>query len=153
MRRLILGAVIVLEFFHAAVFLPNYYFEAPLMYEDYNQVGMKSVVDVVRKHESQVETVYFTYAANQPFIYLLFYLPYPPAQFIGDDKEWDMRGFGWMHSFGKYRFVNDRQMTVLSGNNLYVSVLRDLDKELVEVVHSATRCGKYYVYKDTSAES
>jgi 4-amino-4-deoxy-L-arabinose transferase-like glycosyltransferase len=140
--------LLVLELWHASIFLPQYFFKTPQSAENDYKEGMQEMVAVVKESADGADLVLVTTQANQPFIYMLFYLAYPPEQFIYTKKNWDMGKFGHLYSFGKFAFVPDTLMKIIKGPYLYVSRLALPEKQLIDTIRARRGAPLFYIYRD-----
>lgn len=70
------------------------------------QCGNKEMAEYVKKNYSSTEKFYITQKNGQPYIFLLFYLNYPPEKYqqIAKLSAPDRFGFGQVESFDKFIF-------------------------------------------------
>lgn len=97
----------------------------------YNYVP-KEVVDYVQKNQENYDGVVFTNQMNEPYIFFLFFLKYPPAivqvpGFI--ERIHAMNGLvEEVASFGNYKFCNLDKCYSSQQNNLYVARNKELSQ-------------------------
>ena len=75
------------------------------------------MVQYVGTVAGQYDKVQVTGKYGRPYIYFLFYLPYPPEKYWQTrsvDRDW--YGFWYVHAFDKFDFTNNK----LKGRVLYV---------------------------------
>lgn len=70
------------------------------------QCGNKEMADYVKTNYDRFKTFYITQRNGQPYIMVLFYLQYPPAQYQHEAKlsPPDEYGFGQVTEFDKFKF-------------------------------------------------
>ncbi|MFA6081076.1 MAG: glycosyltransferase family 39 protein [Patescibacteria group bacterium] len=70
------------------------------------QCGNKEMAEFIKKNYSSTDTFYITQKNGQPYIFLLFYLKYPPEKYqqIAKLSTPDRFGFGQVESFDKFIF-------------------------------------------------
>ena len=99
------------------VYLHNYHIHYPKKYAQDFQYGYKQMVQYVGTVAGQYDKVQVTGKYGRPYIYFLFYLPYPPEKYWQTrsvDRDW--YGFWYVHAFDKFDFTNNK----LKGRVLYV---------------------------------
>lgn len=70
------------------------------------QCGNKEMAELIKKNYSSIDTFYITQKNGQPYIFLLFYLKYPPEKYqkIAELSSPDRFGFGQVEGFDKFIF-------------------------------------------------
>ncbi|MEN9327217.1 MAG: hypothetical protein RI947_25 [Candidatus Parcubacteria bacterium] len=70
------------------------------------QCGYKELTDYVKTNYSKTDTFYITRKNGEPYIFLLFFLNYPPARYQNEATLTapDEYGFGQIEKFDKYQF-------------------------------------------------
>jgi hypothetical protein len=70
------------------------------------QCGNKEMVDYVQKNYNKYDRFYITKLNGQPYIYMLFYMSYPPEKYqkVAKLSPPDKYGFGQVESFDKFIF-------------------------------------------------
>ncbi len=96
-------------------YLYSYYFIFPKKYADQWLDGYKQAVEYIKENENKYDRIYITNYYSRPYIYLLFYLQYPPEKYnsiVNRERDW----FGnWtVKSFDNYFFeeLGDAQRTL-----------------------------------------
>jgi 4-amino-4-deoxy-L-arabinose transferase-like glycosyltransferase len=104
-------------------FLVKYYTVYPKLHENYYvyQYGMKEVVEYIETHQVEYESVYMSRDVNQPFIYILFYTRYDPVRWHAIEKIRNMKEWGAVFEFDKYKFVLNIDMDSLPEKALYIT--------------------------------
>ena len=98
---------IVFAYFFYSFYSWNFYFshypKRPLVIHAW-QCGYKEIVSYVSKNYNKFDTFYITDKHGPPYIYLLFYLTYPPASYQKQANlvDIDEMGFGTVKSFDKF---------------------------------------------------
>jgi hypothetical protein len=80
-RSIVAGLVLAGIVSHGAQFARSYFHDYPLIAAPYFQYGLEDAVRAVAPDYARGEAVAITYRINQPYIYVLFYDRYPPADF------------------------------------------------------------------------
>ena len=75
------GLILAGATFHGARFVRSYFRDYPVVAAPYFQFGMEQVIEAVNKLDNGSEPIVITNMINQPYIYVLFFKPYSPAQF------------------------------------------------------------------------
>lgn len=85
-----------------------HYFQKPLVIRGW-QCGYKELSNYVKANYDKYDKFYITRQHGQPYIYLLYYLKYPPAKYQSQAKLTppDQYGFGQVESFDKFVFSAD----------------------------------------------
>ena len=98
--------------FYSWDFYLNHYSKRAVVLRSW-QAGYKEMVDYIKKNYNRYNRFYITKKNGQPYIFLLFYLQYPPERYqqIANLSKPDEYGFGQVESFDKYIFdlPNGRQ--------------------------------------------
>ncbi len=87
------------------------------------QCGYKEMVNVVRESYHDYDRFHITLDNGQPYIYLLFYLKYPPADFqkVARTTEPDEYGFTQVLGFDKFVFnIDSFDQAADDGRNLFI---------------------------------
>ncbi len=105
-RAIVSGLLLAGIVFHSAQFARNYFHGYPLIAAPYFQYGLEDVVRAVAPDYARGEAVAITYRINQPYIYVLFYDRYPPADFQRL-RLWQFSGVSApLIRFDRYLFVS-----------------------------------------------
>lgn len=96
------------------------------------QCGYKELATYIEKNYDNFDRFYITKKNGQPYIFLLFYLKYPPElyQKISDLSSPDEYGFGQVESFDKFTF--DVNSTLRVKRSVMIGYPDDFDKAEVE---------------------
>jgi len=94
----------------------------------YRANNFKEVVNYIEQNGTEYEKIYFTDKANQPYIYLLFYLRYDPSKFQNESVERIYSPDNWQRvkSFDKFVFCDIDQCYNKNDDNLYIARPSDL---------------------------
>lgn len=86
-------------------FYLNHYPKRALIIRSW-QCGYKELGQYIKSNYSSTEKFYITRKHGQPYIYLLFYLEYPPEKYQKEAEltQLDEYGFGQVNSFDKFEF-------------------------------------------------
>jgi hypothetical protein len=70
------------------------------------QSGYKELSDYVKKNYNKTDTFYITQKNGEPYIFMLYYLQYPPQQYQKQARLTapDVFGFGQVEKFDKFNF-------------------------------------------------
>jgi hypothetical protein len=70
------------------------------------QCGYKDMTDYVKKNYNKYDTFYISKLNGQPYIFMLFYMSYPPDKYqkVAKLSPPDQYGFGQVESFDKFNF-------------------------------------------------
>ena len=89
-------------------YLYTYYFVFPKLYAGQWLDGYKQAVEYVGENKDKYDKIYITNHYSRPYIYLLFYLNYPPAKYNQIvDRERDWYGNWSVKRFDKYIFGDE----------------------------------------------
>lgn len=88
----------------------------------------KEVIDYLKENQDKYEKIVFTNKANQPYIFFLFYLNYPPEKFqsLKIKRDYLPDGLQIVNSFDKYRFCDLNECYSPEKNNLYVARINEI---------------------------
>ncbi len=102
---LILTACYLILLFYSWDFYLNHYPKRAVVLGSW-QAGYKELASYIRKNYSNYDKFYITKKNGQPYIFLLFYLQYPPEKYQRFAKlsSPDEYGFGQVESFDKFHF-------------------------------------------------
>ncbi|MEI6532700.1 MAG: hypothetical protein WCO06_02580 [Candidatus Roizmanbacteria bacterium] len=83
------------------------------------QTGYKQLAHYIKLNYSQYDTIYITKNYGMPYIFMLFYLQYPPDQYqkIAKLSIPDKYGFGYVEQYDKFVFSFP---DIPKGNSMYV---------------------------------
>lgn len=86
----------------------NHYFKKPLVIRAW-QCGYQQLGTYVKDNYNNFDTFYITRQHGQPYIYMLYYLKFPPEQYQMQAKLTppDVYGFGQVEKFDKFVFSTD----------------------------------------------
>ncbi|MFN4212342.1 MAG: ArnT family glycosyltransferase [Microgenomates group bacterium] len=95
----------LLFLFYSWDFYLNHYPKRAIVLRSW-QAGYKELVSYIKKNYSQFDRFYITRKNGQPYIFLLFYLAYPPEKYqkIAKLTPPDEYGFGQVTHFDKFYF-------------------------------------------------
>jgi len=107
-KTLILLSLILLQFiflFYSWDFYFNHYSKRAIVIRAW-QCGNKEMAEYVEKNYSRFDHFYITKQNGQPYIFLLFYLKYPPQKYQAQANlsTSDKYGFGQVEHFDKFNF-------------------------------------------------
>jgi len=102
---IILTGIYMFFLFFSWDFYFNHYPKRPLVIRSW-QCGYKEIVSYVRKNYDNFDQFYMTDKNGPPYIFFLFYLQYPPANFQKQAvlTNIDSMGFGQVRKFDKFIF-------------------------------------------------
>lgn len=113
--------------------LHMYYVHMAKEYPFSSQYGVKELVSYVEANQSKYQKVFITDRYDQPYILLLFYMQYPPAQFQKEHtlSPRDKFGFSTVRNFGKYYFepVNFGKIQPENPNSIIIGTIDEIPKE------------------------
>lgn len=71
------------------------------------ECGYKQLTSYIKDHYDQYDQFYITRRIGQPYMFLLFYLKFPPEQYQKQARllGHDQYGFGWVEKFDKFIFT------------------------------------------------
>lgn len=107
--KLVLGVVLILGVWNVGTVFHYYFSDYPTDSAEWYSYGYKEIVQYMRANDYRFEEFAFK-SLNQPYIFVLMYLKYPPLQFQKDDvsrSPWRPGEYGVVYSFNKYRFIVD----------------------------------------------
>ena len=117
---LILTTLYLILVFYSWDFYLNHYPKRAIALRSW-QAGYKELADYVKMNYNNYDKFYITKKNGQPYIFLLFYLQYPPEKYqqIAKLSPPDEYGFGQVDSFDKFIFLMNSDIktkkTVLIG--------------------------------------
>ena len=116
-----------------ARYLHMYYKHMSKEYPFSSQYGVKDLVSYIREKGGNYDKIIVTDRYDQPYIFFLFYMKYPPAKFQGEHvlTPRDQFGFSTVRNFDKYYFepiVYDRTRVDNPGS-LIVGTPQEIPKE------------------------
>jgi len=104
---ILVGLVIIesLFLFYSWDFYLNHYSKRALPAEDW-QAGYQELATYVKANYNNFDTFYITQKNGQPYIFMLFYLKYPPQEYQKQAEltSPDQFGFGQVEKFDKFNF-------------------------------------------------
>ena len=80
-RNAAAGLLVAGAVFHGGRFVSSYFIDYPVVAAPYFQYGMKQVVQAIERLDDRHEMIIVTNVVTMPYIYVLFFQPYPPAVF------------------------------------------------------------------------
>jgi len=101
----ILTTLYLIPLFYSWDFYFNHYPKRPIVIRSW-QAGYKELSEYVSKNYNDYDNFYVTQKNGQPYIFLLFYLQYPPEKYqkISSLSGPDKFGFGQVEHFDKFVF-------------------------------------------------
>lgn len=105
-RRIAAGLLLVGIGFHGAQFIRSYFTDYPVIAAPYFQYGMENVVHAVQSNSDPGQPIIITQLINQPYIYVLFYQRYSPAEFQRLPRWQFNEVSGPVVRFDRYLFVS-----------------------------------------------
>ena len=122
--------------FYSWDFYLNHYSKRAIVLRSW-QAGYKELADYIKINYNSYDNFYITKKNGQPYIFLLFYLQYPPKKYqqIAELSSPDQYGFGQIESFDKFKFsinssINTKR-TVLIG---YPDDFPDKEKSTLQAI-------------------
>jgi len=104
LRRAMAGALMLAALWEGAGFVRFYFGPYASLAARSYQYGMEQVVQATEQLSRDREPVVITPGINQPYIYVLFYLRYPPALFQSEAPRQNVTLFGRVFGFDRYTF-------------------------------------------------
>ncbi len=117
-KKVFIYSFLALYALSVIVFLFDFFKSFPKKYNHVYAYKENIICNLVRNSYSQFD--YFIYsreAANQPQIYALFCLKYPPEKYIAQKKWQEKDGWFYIQSFDKFLFFDKINLDVLSKAN------------------------------------
>ena len=101
---LVIGGVLYFNFFSWDFYFNHYPKRVEAVYAW--QCGYSSIGQYLKKNYNNFDRFYITKKLGQPYIFTLFYLQYPPADYQkqAEPTELDEYGFGQVEKYGKFIF-------------------------------------------------
>lgn len=126
LKHLTLLFISILFVFNMSYYLHYYYFNTQVKYAKEWHYGMAEVMRTVVQKQGMYSQVWFSKNA-WGYIYPLFYLKYPPAEYQQQAKLSSLNefGFGWVSSFDKYIFADIPDREKWSPSILYIGSVDD----------------------------
>ena len=103
-RRIAVGALMLAALWEGAGFVRFYFGPYASIAARSYQYGMEQVVRETERLSRSREPVIVTWRINQPYIYFLFYLRYPPVLFQSESPQQNPGLFARVRGFDRYRF-------------------------------------------------
>ena len=102
---LIMAFLFLIPLFYSWDFYLNHYPKRPIVIRSW-QAGYKELATFVNENYGRYDNFYITQKNGQPYIFLLFYLQYPPEKYqkISSLSSPDKFGFGQVENFDKFIF-------------------------------------------------
>jgi len=120
-RRIAVGALLIVTLGQGASFLRFYFGPYPTVAARVYQYGMEQVVQAIETFSrGDDEPVIITQRIWQPYIYVLFYRRYPPAQFQSLGVRDNHALFAKVQSFDRYRFEDPAEPFVRLPHGIFV---------------------------------
>jgi 4-amino-4-deoxy-L-arabinose transferase-like glycosyltransferase len=105
-RKQVMSFFLVLLFLSVGYYLHGYYTHYPKEYSAEWQYGYKQTVEYIGSHQQKYKEVDIS-GIERGYIYMLFYLKYPPQEFRKTANVYtDTFGFVHVDGFDKYKFVS-----------------------------------------------
>ncbi len=122
--------------FHGAKFARCYFGEYPTLAAPYFQYGLERVVGAIEPLTASGDPIVITARINQPYIYVLFYERYSPAEFQRSQVWQPNQLFGPVLRFSNYIFVFPQQLYSAMARGTFVfSSMEDLPAPPRESIH------------------
>ncbi len=133
---LVLATFYIILSFYSWDFYFNHYPKRAVVLRSW-QAGYKELADYIKVNYGEFDNFYITKKNGQPYIFLLFYLRYPPEKYqqMAKLSAPDEYGFGQVESFDKFNFNVDSSIntkkTVLVG---YPDDFSDQEKPILKKI-------------------
>jgi hypothetical protein len=113
--------ILILYIANISFYLHMYYGHMNREYSYNWQYGYKEVVDVAVQEYDKVDKIVVSTKLEQPYIFFLFYLKYPPAKYLAEGGT-KSGGFAeYRNKFDKYFFRDiDSSNEIFNGKTLYI---------------------------------
>ena len=89
------------------------------------QYGYQQAIDFAKQNYQNYDHIFFTKKYGEPHEFVLFFWPWPPADYQNDpNKLWDFHAdWYWLDAFDKFQFLNDWQIldTPIPPNTLLIT--------------------------------
>lgn len=137
----------VFAFFNFVYYMDNYYVQMDLEHSKYWQYGYKQAVKYTQENYSKYDQIVVSPKLEQPHIFFLFFLNYPPKDYLalGGTRS---GGFAEeRNSFGKYEFRKfDVENENLPGKTLYIGTPQEIIDEGLHTIYylDGTQAIKFY---------
>jgi 4-amino-4-deoxy-L-arabinose transferase-like glycosyltransferase len=106
--------------FHGARFVRTYFEDFPTLAAPYFQYGIKEVIQEIDQRYKSDMPVFITSRINQPYIYVLFFQKYPPAEYQNRPVRQRPGLFGKVAGFDRYWFVTPELVYPWFANGIFV---------------------------------
>jgi 4-amino-4-deoxy-L-arabinose transferase-like glycosyltransferase len=106
--------------FHSARFLRFYFEDFPTIAAPYFQYGIKEVLQTIDQRYDKNLPVIITPAINQPYMYVLFFEHYPPAEYQKGPVLQLPGSQGPVIAFSRYRFTRPERAFLLYPHAIFV---------------------------------
>lgn len=107
-RYLLAGLVILVGLIEFGSYLDNYYRVYPIKYSKDWQYGNKEVVEYIKANYNSYDLIVYTRYYGEPHMFTLFYLNYPPDNYIYNPNlvRFKANDWVWVTNFDKFYFPN-----------------------------------------------
>jgi hypothetical protein len=119
------GLIFVSTIFHGAQFARYYFSDFPTVAAPYLQYGIEQALGAVDKLDDGHEPIVITARINQPYIYVLFFEHYPPADFQLGPVRRASGLFGQVFAFGRYVFAKPHSVYPWITHGIFVYAGQD----------------------------
>jgi len=119
-RRTAAGALILAALWQGGRFVRFYFGPYASIAARSYQYGMEQIVLATQQLSRDREPVVITPRINQPYIYFLFYLRYPPALFQSEAPRENVALFGRVRRFDRYLFEDPAQAFARLEHGIFV---------------------------------
>lgn len=138
-RKILICGCLLLFVFNIAYYLNQYFVQQNYYFSEYWQYGYKEAVEEVKRIEGKYTKIIVSNKPHldQSYMFFLFHLAYPPAQYQEEAKN-ASGGFRENHAFGKYEFRPIEWERELKGSEiLFVGRPEDFpsDAHTVKTIH------------------
>jgi 4-amino-4-deoxy-L-arabinose transferase-like glycosyltransferase len=127
---------VVLYLFNIFYYLHMYYMHLNHDYSYNWQYGYKQAVEVAQNEYDKVDKIIVSTSLEQPYIFFLFYLKYPPAKYLaqGGTKSGGFAEF--RNKFDKYIFRKiDLSREVFDGKTLFIGPPKEMSSNYFETIY------------------
>lgn len=126
-RKSLLAILLVFIVFNFAYYMNNYYVQLNPEYSKYWQYGYKQAVAYTQENYNKYDQFVISPKLEQPHIFFLFYLKYPPKDYLAQGGTYSGGFAEQRNAFDKYEFrLFDSEKENLPGKTLYIGTPREI---------------------------
>ena len=127
LKKSVFTALLIFVLFNFMYYMNNYYVQMDLEHSKYWQYGYKQAVAFTQDNYDNYDRFVISPKLEQPHIFFLFYLKYPPQEYLKNGGTYSGGFAEERNSFGKYEFRKfDLKNESLPGKILYIGTPQEI---------------------------